>query len=233
MKKTISFLFLTVSIMMLCIVTPAGAADSSGIITAITEDGFTLHAEKETLRVIVSDTTMWDIENTPTDGDLAIVHSNHAVTNGTLYADAVSVHKMCGIVEQVFDGDEPFFLLMPDDRTEMIRVNLVGIPPHSVDAGLAVDVYYNGMQTRSIPSQITALYVRGGILKGTVTAVKENGDLTMTTDEGEKVIILLSDETLLLTELEVGKSVSVSVLPQTRLSLPAQYEAQDILGMTK
>ena len=232
MKKAISFLFLASLMITLCLVTPAGAAEYSGMIVGITVEGFTLHAGEEAFRIVVSDETMWDIENTPADGDVAIVRTDDAGPNGELHADAVSVHKVCGIIEQVFDGEEPFFLLMPDDRTEVIRVNLADVPPRSVAAGLAVDVYYNGMQTRSVPPQITALYVRGRILKGTVTAVGDNGDLTMMTEEGEEVIIHLTRDTVLLTDLDAGKTVSVAVLPQMRLSLPAQYEAQDVLPDT-
>ncbi len=232
MKKTFLFLCLLTVILTLCIALPAGAADISGVLADITADGFTLHTGEETLRVLVSDKTAWDIDNEPADGDVAIVRTDDAGPNGELHADAVSVHKMCGIIEQVFDGEEPFFLLLPDDRTEVIRVNLADVPPRSVAAGLAVDVYYNGMQTRSIPPQITALYVRGRILKGTVSAIGKNGELTMMTEEGEEVIIHLTRDTVLLTDLDAGKTVSVAVLPQMRLSLPAQYEAQDVLPDT-
>ena len=230
-RKAHKLLFLAPLILMLALCS-GGLAETwfrTGMVTDATETGFTLYTGDEMLRVVITEQTERDVEGEPENGDVVTVRSDGSVQNGLLYADGIALHKLSGVVEEITDGEEPYLLLMPLNGAEPIRVNLRNIPASKVAASMQAQVYYDGKQTRSVPPQITALYIRGTVLRGTVETVCDNGDLILRTDPEEKVLVHLTAKTLLLTTLEAGKTVLISVLPQMRLSMPPQYEAQDIL----
>lgn len=222
-------LCIAAAVLMISLGTSAGAEAITGMIADVTEKGFTLYTGNETVRTVLSDQTEWKLDGDPKEGDMVTVLTDSSVEDGTLYADGIILQKITGTIDRVVYGEDPYFLLIPRDSTELIRVNPGTVPLRCVTAGITVDVYSNGMQTRSIPPQITALYVRGTVLNGMIREIGDNNDLILATDDGDTVRILLSEETLLLTEPAAGKAVTVSVLPQMRLSVPVQYEAQDLM----
>lgn len=232
MKKNrkIPMVCLAVLLLFFSTVASALAETATGMIFQVTGDGFSLHTDESVLRVAVTADTFWDTDAALTDGDVVTVHSDSPADGGVLYADRISCHTIRGIIDEaVTDTEEPYLLLLSDGGGERVRVNLGSISMRTVAPGLPALIYYNGIQTRSIPPQITAQYLRGLTLCGTIAEIEADGRLLLLKEDGETVILHLSEETHVLTDPEIGKPVSVSVLPQLRLSLPAQYEAQDIL----
>lgn len=93
--------------------------------------------------------------------------------------------------------------------------------------GEQITVYYGGQQSRSIPAQVTAQYIRGCELTGIIAGVTEDGFL-LTIGE-ENVIVHVTEDTLLLVPIEAGAAVSVAIAEPMLLSLPAQYFAVEVL----
>ena len=207
-----------------------GAAETvTGLISSPTPEGFTLYTAEGPLPVTVTESTLWDTDGPLTEGDAAAVRLTEA-EDGTLTAEAVTCYRVRGQITEVnmTEGEEPFLILQPEDGSEPVRVNLSGIPLRAAVPGITAEVWYSGIITRSVPPQITALYMRGTVLQGVITKVLESGNLLLQTEDGETVLLCLSEDTLMLTEPEIGKAVQVSVYPAVRLSLPPQYEAQDV-----
>ena len=201
----------------------------SGLISSPKPQGFTLYTAEGPLPVTVTESTLWDADGPLTEGDAALVQLTEA-EDGTLTAAVITCYRVRGQITEVnmTEGEEPFLILQPEDGSEPVRVNLSGIPLRAAVPGITAEVWYSGIITRSVPPQITALYMRGTVLQGVITKVLESGNLLMQTEDGETVLLCLSEDTLMLTEPEIGKAVRASVYPAVRLSMPPQYEAQDV-----
>lgn len=201
----------------------------TGLISSITPEGFTLYTAEGPLPVNVTESTLWDTDGPLTEGDAAAVWLTEA-EDGSLTAAVITCYRVRGQITEVnmTEGEEPFLILQPEDGSEPIRVNLGGIPLRAAVPGITAEVWYSGIMTRSVPPQITALYMRGTVLQGVITKVLESGNLLLQTEDGETVLLCLSEDTLMLTEPEIGKAVQASVYPAVRLSLPPQYEARDV-----
>ena len=207
-----------------------GAAETvTGLISSPKPEGFTLYTAEGPLTVTVTESTLWDTNGPLTEGDAATVRFTEA-EDGTLTAAVITSYRLRGQITEVnmTEGEEPFLMLQPEDGSEPIRVNIGGIPLRAAVPGITAEVWYSGIMTRSVPPQITALYMRGTVLQGVITKVLESGNLLLQTEDGETVLLCLSEDTLMLTEPEIGKAVRASVYPAVRLSLPPQYEAQDV-----
>ena len=207
-----------------------GAAETvTGLISSPTPEGFTLHTAEGPLPVTVTESTLWDTDGPLTEGDAAAVQLTEA-EDGSLTAAVITCCRVNGQITEVnmTEGEEPFLMLQPENGSEPLRVNLSGIPLRAAVPGIAAEIWYSGIMTRSVPPQITALYMRGTVLQGVITKVLESGNLLLQTEDGETVLLCLSEDTLMLTEPEIGKAVRASVYPAVRLSLPPQYEAQDV-----
>lgn len=201
----------------------------TGLISSPKPEGFTLYTAEGPLPVTVTESTLWDTDGPLTEGDAAAVRLTEA-EDGSLTAAVITCCRVRGQITEVnmTEDEEPFLMLQPEDGSEPIRVNLSDIPLRAAVPGIAAEIWYNGIMTRSVPPQITALYMRGTVLQGVITKVLESGNLLLQTDDGETVLLCLSEDTLMLTEPEIGKAVRASVYPAVRLSLPPQYEAQDV-----
>lgn len=214
----------------LCVEVVAETETCEGMIIGFTEDGFTIYADGNIRSITITEDTVFD-----TDGELGI---GDVITVGfsdpdgeTLHADAVTCHRIFGIVTDIIRADEPY-LMFKTDGEETLRVNLTQLQADSCVMDMPVTVYYNGMRTRSIPAQITAQYICGTMLSGTVIAL-EKDDVTLLTDDGEIVILHRSADTVIPTEVEIGANICAEVTPQMRLSYPAQYEALNILTISE
>lgn len=207
-----------------------GAAETvTGLFSSPKPQGFTLYTAEGPLTVTVTESTLWDTDGPLTEGDAAAVRLTEA-EDGTLTAAVIISYRLRGQITEVnmTEGEEPFLMLQPEDSPEPIRVNLGGIPLRAAVPGITAEIWYNGIMTRSVPPQITALYMRGTVLQGVITKVLESGNLLLQTEDGDTVLLCLSEDTLMLTEPEIGKAVQASVYPAVRLSMPPQYEAQDV-----
>lgn len=204
----------------------------TGMIVELTEDGFAFLTEDDTRLAAVSKDTVLETDGDLAVGDVMTIVCSNMTDQRMLDADMVICHKLTGMVAIVREEDEPYFLLIPEDDSEMIRVNLPETLPDRVMPGHTVTVYYNGARTRSVPPQITAQYVRGSVIQGEITGVFGDDTVYLKLENGETVILHCPKETIVLAALSVGNRVSVSVSPQARPSLPAQYEAIDILPLS-
>ena len=225
MKREIAIIVIGLTLLL---TVTALAGTMSGMVADVTNEGFILHTEEEVIQVETSQNTVWDTDGEIEPGDAVVVNLDENSN-----ADRVTCYRLSGIVSEIVDADEPYLLLIPDDNTEPVRVNLDCAQLYSVASGIRMTIWYDGMMTRSIPPQITAQYIRGIVLEGTVTDIGENGEIWLNKDDGETVIVHCPDDIWYLAEPEIGQKIRVSVLPQVRLSIPAQYEAQDILPMNE
>ena len=212
-----------------CVTVAASANTLTGMVMEVSQEGVALHT-REGIRFAAVDTgTAWEIDGMPTVGDVVTVQFSGSTNRRTVHADAIICYRIRGTVSEIVDSAEPYLILIPDDENEAVRVNLGDIPPHTVAAGIPVTVFYNGMRTRSVPPQITADYIRGTAFRGTVTGITDSDEIRFLKEDGETVLLHISPDAVVLDEPEAGKPIRVSVLPQVRLSIPAQYEVQDIL----
>ena len=225
MKKA-GLLFLT---LILCGCLTAGAESLTGIVTAVSGEGLTLLTREAEHFIPVSADTVWDTDEEIGPGDAAAVYFDGYSEEGNAAADSVVCHRIRGTVLETADVPEPHLILKPDDGGETVRVNLADIPAYTAVPGMAATVYYNGIETRSVPPQITALYLRGTVLDGRIAAAAENGDIELIREDGETAVVHIAPDTLCPPGLKAGDAVRVSVLPQMTLSVPAQYTAQDII----
>ena len=207
------------------------APPPTGLISSPNPQGFTLYTAEGPLPVTVTESTLWDADGPLTEGDAALVQLTEA-EDGSLTAAVITCYRVRGQITDVnvTEGEEPFLMLQPEDGSGPIRVNLSGIPLRAAVPGITAEIWYSGIMTRSVPPQITALYMRGTVLQGVITKVLESGNLLLQTEDGETVLLCLSEDTLMLTEPEIGKAVRASVYPAVRLSMPPQYEARDVFG---
>ncbi|MGN1019126.1 MAG: hypothetical protein ACI4O7_02030 [Aristaeellaceae bacterium] len=102
------------------------------------------------------------------------------------------VVEVSGVISEI-TGD---YLLLEDQDGQTVQANLTPDTLVEYDvtgsdalaAGDYVTVLYNGMMTRSLPPQVTALTIRSVAMTGTVTALEENRFL-MVTGEGMEVAV--------------------------------------------
>lgn len=227
MKKVL--VWLTIAVSILCGCSSAQIHVLTGMVAGVTEEGFVLHTGEDTRFITVTEHTVMETERDAAVGDVVTITCGGNTIGRTLYAHSVICHMITGTVTDVAEGEDTYFLLTPQDGSETVRVNLPDDRVGHVITGIPVTVYYNGVRTRSVPPQITAQYVRGIVLQGWITNVSGKNEIALEQEGGGTVTVHYTKETALLTELRVGNRVNVSVTPQMRLSLPAQFEALDIL----
>ncbi|MBQ8555552.1 MAG: hypothetical protein IJ438_06740 [Clostridia bacterium] len=87
-------------------------------------------------------------------------------------------------------------------------------------------VVYNGMMTRSLPAQVTAMSVRTHLLEGVVSNLTEEGFI-LTSEDSEYAINALSEQLLGILD---GMSVTVYHNGAMTMSLPAQVSAEHVRG---
>lgn len=199
--------------------------EMSGLVTDIEQDGFALLTEDGVRFVTITEQTVMHTTDELKLGDLVTVFYHGATDRKTVNADWVRCFYVTGRVAAI--EDEKSFLLQQDDGGEVLKVHTHRAS--AVAVGENVTVYYNGMVTRSYPGQITALFVPGPILTGTVEELISDDMLLMRTDL-ESVILKIPDFAVILAELIPGEHIWTMVGPIATLSLPPQYEAYLVLA---
>ncbi len=112
-------------------------------------------------------------------------------------AESATDKTLQGLITEVGDG----YFLMQDEALGEVRVNLDdaltvydGIAAKDTLAvGQYVLVTYNGVMTRSLPPQVTALSVGCYVLRGIVTEILQNGCIVEGDSLVEKAIVHLGD----------------------------------------
>ena len=145
-------------------------------------------------------------------------------------AEQAQTYTLQGLITEVDSG----YFLMDDETQGTLQVNLDdsittydGIAAkNKLTVGLYVFVQYNGMMTRSLPPQVTALKVGCYVVNGTVSDILTNGYIV----EGDTVIgkvIVHMDDTL--PSVYRGVPITIYYNGIMALSMPPQISAAYII----
>lgn len=93
---------------------------------------------------------------------------------------------------------------------------------HALEVGQTIVVMYNGMMTRSLPAQITAMHIGVYVVEGTVTEVEEDRVIIRSEDTAEEIVVTLPENA---PELNVGDRVIAYTNGAMTMSLPPQMNA--------
>ena len=91
----------------------------------------------------------------------------------------------------------------------------------ALEIGQTAVVMYNGMMTRSLPAQITALKIGVYAVQGTVTEIEE-GRMTVNQGEEGEVVLTLPKS---MPEIAVGDAITAYTTGISTMSLPPQMNA--------
>ncbi len=139
--------------------------------------------------------------------------------------EAEEVVLLDGFVMEVLD--ESILLLTRDGLyVEALLNEETIIEGKDIAIGDYIEVVYNGMMTRSIPAQITAMVIRNNMLMGIVSELTENG---FTLTFGEEVYAVNADASL-LEGIQDGMFVTLYHNGMMTMSIPAQITASHIRG---
>lgn len=98
--------------------------------------------------------------------------------------------------------------------------------------GQTVVIMYNGMMTRSLPPQITALHIGVYGMAGVITEIGEESITIVRGDTGEETILTLDEalmESFLAMELEEGDEIVAYTTGLMTMSLPPMMNAVAIM----
>ena len=195
------------------------AVTLSGIVTEVREDQLLMTDDTgRRLQVMLKDTTRLEAEEPLQPGDFVRVTYNGLMSRSVpaiIGADVIACHRLRGTVQEKGEGS---LLLRVDESTTRLILTDEAFEP-----GTLITVCCESTEGDAL----TALYVRGPELCGTITGVMEEGFLLDT--GSEEVTVLLNDDTILGVQPEAGLAVRVAVTGAMTLSLPAQYTASLVL----
>ncbi|MGN0779219.1 MAG: hypothetical protein ACI4MJ_08745 [Aristaeellaceae bacterium] len=215
----------------------------SGVVTEITEEYVMVEdTDGQQLQInLFEDTQMdFDAEHVLTVGESITVTYNGMMTRSLPAQIAAlsirpaalpEIYDVSGMVTEITEE----YVMIEDADGQQLQVNLSEdtLVEYSVSGseelsvGDYITVLYNGMMTRSLPAQMTALTIRATALTGTVTAVEESR-FTMLTDEGMEVIV--NGTTADWPVVAEDARIRVYFNGVMTLSLPGQIGAQLIMA---
>lgn len=137
---------------------------------------------------------------------------------------AEEIVELVGIVQEI----TPEYYLIEDAEGQQVQVNLQEetlFEGEEIEVGVLVHILYNGMMTRSLPPQISAIRIGCYARTGAVVELTQEG---FTLDAGEE-IIQVNAEAALLEGIETGSTVKVYFNGAMTMSLPAQIGAELIV----
>lgn len=118
------------------------------------------------------------------------------------------------------------YILIGNEQLGEVQVNLaegtVIEGAHALEIGQTVVVMYNGMMTRSLPAQITAMHIGVYVVEGTVTTVEEDHVIIRREDTAEEIVMTLPENA---PELNEGDRVIAYTNGAMTMSLPPQMNA--------
>lgn len=146
------------------------------------------------------------------------------------FAEQVQTYTLQGLITEVGDGN----FVMDDETQNSVRVNLDdsittydGIAAKGeLAVGQYVFVQYNGIMTRSLPPQVTALKVGCYVINGAVSEILTNGYIVEGDSVIGKVIVHMGD-----TFPPVYKGIPITIYYNgiMALSMPPQINAAYII----
>lgn len=120
----------------------------------------------------------------------------------------------------------PEYILIGNEMLGEVQVNLaegtVIEGAHALEVGQTVVIMYNGMMTRSLPAQITAMHIGVYVVEGSVTAVEDEFVMILREDTEEEVMMTLPENA---PELKEGDRVIAYTNGAMTMSLPPQMNA--------
>ncbi len=149
----------------------------------------------------------------PTDQEPAITEESYE-----------EIVEMTGTVLEITDT----YILIENTDGQQVQVNLYdetiseGKTPEEGDL---IHILYNGMMTRSLPPQISALRIGCYVRTGSVVELTEEG---FTLDDGNEIILVHATPEQ-LSGIETGSAVTVYFNGAMTMSIPAQIGAELIL----
>lgn len=118
------------------------------------------------------------------------------------------------------------YILIGNEQLGEVQVNLaegtVIEGAHALEIGQTVVIMYNGMMTRSLPAQITAMHIGVYVVEGTVMAVEEDHVILRSEDTAEEIVMTLPENA---PELSEGDRVTAYTNGAMTMSLPPQMNA--------
>lgn len=156
-------------------------------------------------------------------------------------AETVEVIEVADVTEEVEEVEEaaeifdisgeileitPEYILIGNEMLGEVQVNLaegtVIEGAYELEVGQTIVVMYNGMMTRSLPAQITALHIGVYVVEGSVTAVEEEFVMIRREDTAEEIRMSLPENA---PELKEGDRVIAYTNGAMTMSLPPQMNA--------
>ncbi len=138
-------------------------------------------------------------------------------------APVIEYADLAGVVVEITEG----YILIETADQGQVQVNVSDATVYEGDPiaeGDYIHVTYDGMMTRSLPPQISALRVGCYVRTGTVGEITEDGFMLLSSTEEIRV----NAEKALLEGLTQGQKVSVYFNGAMTMSLPAQIGAEYI-----
>lgn len=171
----------------------------SDLLQVLTRDGLTVEAQ-------ITEDTVFEGKDV-TIGDFVEIVYNGIMTRSLpakITAQVVRDHMLMGLVSELTEAG--FTLSFGED---VYQVNADATLLAGIQDGMFVYVFFNGVTTRSLPAQISALHIRGQETIGTVTEMVEGG-FTMTV-AGEEIPyhVAIREDALLFAQVEPGMEVIV------------------------
>lgn len=171
----------------------------SDLLQVLTRDGLTVEAQ-------ITEDTVFEGKDV-TIGDFVEIVYNGIMTRSLpakITAQVVRDHMLMGLVSEL--TEEGFTLTFGED---VYQINADATLLAGIQDGMFVYVFFNGVTTRSLPAQLSALHIRGQETIGTVTEMVEGG-FTMTV-AGEEIPyhVAIREDALLFAQVEPGMEVIV------------------------
>ena len=171
----------------------------SDLLQVLTRDGLTVEAQ-------ITEDTVFEGKDV-TIGDFVEIVYNGIMTRSLpakITAQVVRDHMLMGLVSELTEAG--FTLTFGED---VYQVNADASLLAGIQDGMFVYVFFNGVTTRSLPAQLSALHIRGQETIGTVTEMVEGG-FTMTV-AGEEIPyhVAIREDALLFAQVEPGMEVIV------------------------
>ena len=161
---------------------------------------------------------------------LEVIEVNEAIEEVDEIEDEVEVESE--EAAEIFDisGEileiTPEYILIGNEMLGEVQVNLaegtVIEGAYALEVGQTVVVMYNGMMTRSLPAQITAMHIGVYVVEGSVTAVEDGFVMIRREDIAEEIQMSLPENA---PALEVGDRVIAYTNGAMTMSLPPQMNA--------
>ena len=143
-------------------------------------------------------------------------------------AEEETVESIYGEIMEI----TPEYIVIKNPELGDVQVNLFddtlfeGLEKEQVAVGQTAVILYNGMMTRSIPAQISAMKVSVHYVTGTVASVEEDGSVLLDRSDVEEQVVIHLPEGM---TVKAGETITVYTDGTMTMSLPAQMSALAVI----